>query len=94
MLATKEGNKEMEVLIGVKLDRKFNTLQYGDLPLPGEPLTKEKSYQEKKKEQDDHDKVIQESTDQLLKKLHDEKKIRKQKKRQERMMRAETERKL
>jgi hypothetical protein len=50
-------------LIGIKLERKFATLQYGDLPLPGEPLIKEKTYFEKKKEQDEHDKVILEGTD-------------------------------
>lgn len=39
----------MEEMLGVKLDTKFEILQFGDIPLPGEPV-KEKTYFEKKKE--------------------------------------------
>jgi hypothetical protein len=66
VLATKEGNKEVEELLGVKIDRKFNTLQYGDIPLPGEPLIKEKTYFEKKKEMDDEKRIFLENTDKML----------------------------
>lgn len=94
MLATKEGNKEVEELIGVKIDKKFNTLQYGDLPLPGEPLVKEKTYLEKKKEQEDHDRALQRKTNKLLKRIHKVENARELKKTQEKQMMEETERKL
>lgn len=42
----------MEELLGVRLENKYQTMQYYDDKLPGESPPKDKSYIEKKKERD------------------------------------------
>lgn len=55
VLELKEGDKEMEEKLGVKLENKYNTIHHLDYPLPGESPLKDKNYFEKKKEREEHE---------------------------------------
>lgn len=53
ILELKHGDKELEDKLGIKIEHRYSTLQFGDDPLPGEsPKKVDKSYFDKKKEYD------------------------------------------
>eukprot|EP00347_Sterkiella_histriomuscorum_P020948 403335841 len=86
LLAEKEGDREVEEKLGVKLDNnKYHTIQHYADPLPGEELPKEKSYYEKKRERMEEEGKTQQEIEELMNKLHEEKKARKERKRKERI---------
>jgi hypothetical protein len=53
--------------------------------LPGEAPAKDKTYFEKKKERDEFEGKTLEEINELMSRLHDEKRVRKEKKRKEKM---------
>lgn len=86
ILMTKNGDKEVEEKLGVRIDlmSKYHTIQHFDDPLPGiespnKKLTK--SYAEKKLEQKEQDSKIQDDIDLMLGKLKEDKRKAKEKKR-------------
>lgn len=85
MLEEKEGDRQVEEKLGVKLINKYHTIQHNSDPLPGEEPTKEKTYFEKKLERMQQEGKSQQEIEELMSKLHEEKKARKEKKRRERM---------
>ena len=66
VLQEKEGDKEVEEKMGIKLANKYNTISHYDDPLPGETPVKEKNYFEKKKEREEHEEKNMENVDELL----------------------------
>ena len=83
LLKTKEGDREFEGKLGVKLQNRYQTIQHHDDPLPGEEVPKEKTYFEKKKERLESEGRNLEEVNELLIKIKEEKKARKDKKRKE-----------
>lgn len=51
----KEGDKQIEQKLGVKLDYKYMTVQHHEDPLPGETPKKDKDYFEKKKDRENEE---------------------------------------
>jgi hypothetical protein len=55
VLEEKEGDKEVELKLGVRIQNPFHTLQAEYEQLPGESPPKDKNYFEKKKEREEYE---------------------------------------
>ena len=87
ILRDKEGDKKLEATLGVKLPNRYFSVKHYDDPLPGEDAEKEKSYWEKKRERLETEGKSKEEINQLLDKLKEEKRVRREKKRKDRIER-------
>lgn len=77
ILEQKDGDKELESKLGVKIEHRYSTLQFADDPLPGDsPKRQDKSYFDKKKEYDSQEQLHKQQVSSLLQKLHEDKKMR------------------
>jgi len=74
VLAQKEGGKEIEEKLGIRLPNKYFTIQHNDDPLPGmDDEQKEKTYWEKRRERLEQEGKSKEEILTLIEKLKEEK---------------------
>ena len=84
VLGKKDGDKEIENILGMKLTGKYRTINVGDdTTLNESTIVKDKSYYLKKQEREQHEQRAIEDSETLLRKLNEDKKARKERKRKD-----------
>jgi len=83
ILGKKDADKEIENILGMKLPNKYRTITVGEDVSLNESTMKDKNYFIRKQEREEQEQKAREDADSLLRRLKEEKRIRKEKKRRE-----------